>query len=119
MALEYKLWKVTIRYDAHHIDGVDEIKSSYQIVGADVMEALQKARELFSAKEWKGKELVRDGKYECKGVTLDNYMEEIKELQSPIPLPRLSGPDADKFQLKPRLSKNSRNIEYIVEEKKD
>ena len=117
MAIEYKLWKVTIRYDAHHIDGVDENKSSYQIVGADVVEALQKARDLFSAKEWKGKELVRDGKYECKGVTLDNYIEEIRELQSHIPLPRLSGPDADNFQLKPRLSKNGRNIEYIVKEK--
>ncbi len=117
MADEYKLWKVTIRYDAHHIDSVSNNKSSYQIVGADIMEALQKARELFSAKEWKGEELVRDGKYECRGVTLDNYIEEIKELQSYIPLPRLSGSDADKFLLKPRLSKNGRNIEYIVKEK--
>lgn len=117
MADEYKLWKVTIRYDAHHIDGVSNNKSSYQIVGADIMEALQKARELFSAKEWKGEELVRDGKYECKGVTLDNYIEEIKELQSHTPFPRLSGSDAGLFNLEPRLTENGRNIEYVVKEK--
>ncbi len=115
MVVEYKLWKVSIRYDAHHIDGTSKLISLYQIPGRDKDEALQKARDLFSDQEWKGKELVKDGRYECKEVTLDNYRENIRKLRTP--LPKLSGSDAMKFKLEPRLSENGRNIEYLVNEK--
>ena len=111
----YKLWQVTIRYGIHHIDGMDSMKSSFNVIGKDESEALQNVRNLFSQQEG-GKELIENGKYESKEVTFDNYRERVKECRRTIPLPEISGPDAEKFKLTPRISDDGRNIEYIVSE---
>ena len=114
MAAKYKLWKVSIHYDAHHIDGTSHLTSNYQVVGRNESEALKKARAIFSEREWKGKELIGKGAYQSKEVRLDNYLERIGEYQTHIPLPTISGSDSAKFKLVPRILDDGGNIEYIV-----
>ncbi len=114
---EYKLWKVLISYDAHCIDGNSKTKVHYRLPGRNQEEALQKARNLFSEGEWKGKELVEKGFYEEKGVDLDNYQESVTEYRAALSVPKISGPDSKKFTLTPRISDDGKTIEFIVDEK--
>lgn len=115
--LEYKLWAVTIRYDVFYHDRGREkgMKNSYKVVGKNENEALQKARALFSEQEWT-KELMEKGAYEDEGVLINNYRESAKLYHTRVSLPKISGPDAERFKTVPRMLGDNRSIEYIVNE---
>ncbi len=114
--LEYKLWAVTIRYDVYHDRGIEKgMKNSYKVVGKDEDEALQKARALFSVQEW-AKELQEKGAYRDEGITINNYRESAKLYRGRISMPKISGSDAERFKVAPRMLEDNRSIEYIVNE---
>src|SRR3989344_5700552 len=115
MVAEQKLWQVNIHYDAAHTDGTTGIDSSYNLIGKDQNEALQKARAIFS-RQWEGtKELLKNGSYECQDVRLDNYTESVREYRRSVHIPRMDKTDSRKFRLFPRISNDGRNIEYLVD----
>lgn len=112
---EQKLWKVSISYIAHCIDGAHQTEISFNTVGKDESEALQKAHGLFSEQEG-AKELLEKGIYKSNAVQLDNYREKIKPYLSRLSLPKIDGTEAGRYKLMPRVSADGRNIEYIVNE---
>ncbi|MEK6969399.1 MAG: hypothetical protein AABW48_03145 [Nanoarchaeota archaeon] len=114
--LEYKIWAVTIRYDVYHDWGIENgMKNSYKVVGKNENEALQKARALFSDQEWT-KELMEKGTYEDGEVFINNYRESTKVYRARVSMPKISGPDAERFKVVPKLLGDNQSIEYIVEE---
>ena len=114
MTANQKLWEVIISYDTHHVDGTSPVSSSYNIIGKNQNEALQKARIMFS-RGWVGrKKLVENGTYESREVRLDNYSESAVEYRTNIPLPEIEGKESQKFGLTPRISDDGKNIEYLV-----
>ena len=116
MESEQKLWIIIIRYDIHHIDGTDDIKTSYTVIGRDEDEALEKAHSLFSKQGPGRKELIENGRYVSSEYRDDNYRESIREYRKISPAYNIYL-DAQKFKLTPRISDDGRNIEFIVNEK--
>lgn len=115
--LEYKIWAVTIRYDVYHDRGIEKgMKNSYKVVGKNENEALQKARALFSDQEWT-KELMEKGAYEDEEVLINNYREITKLYRARVSMPKISGSDAERFKVVPRMLGDNRSIEYVVDEK--
>jgi len=102
------LYRTTISYDTP-ADRVSRDRVQYTLVAATPQDAEQQARTLFE-KTSLFKDLLR-ASYDGVDITTRKFGPQ------KVRIPRLDGPDADKFTLTPQLSPDGRNLEFIVKEK--
>ena len=116
MANEYKLWKVTYKYKASHIDGTDSLKNSYVVIADSQTEALKKADEHFSYSDL-NKDLLANGEAHTNGVELSDLCRNASEYQKEIEFPKLKLEDAKKFNVHAKIKSDGQTIEFIVVKK--
>ncbi|MEK6816046.1 MAG: hypothetical protein AAB221_08045 [Bacteroidota bacterium] len=117
MAEKYRLWNVTYIYKASHIDGIDDVSTTYLIVAQSHDEALTKADGCFSYCDLTIG-LLRDGEVNEEGLRLYSLRRSASEIRKTIRFPRPTlDSDVEDFDIGARIGRGGKTIEFIVSRK--